>query len=101
MTFASVVELAPLSGVKSITTDMWHVYILKSLKDGRYYIGCTHQKIEDRIAGHNRGDTPATKNRRPLELVYSEDVEKQADAFAREKQIKSFKGGNSFKKLLT
>ncbi|MEI6479299.1 MAG: GIY-YIG nuclease family protein [bacterium] len=33
---------------------MWFVYILKSLKDGRYYIGSTSD-IEKRVERHNHG----------------------------------------------
>jgi putative endonuclease len=79
---------------------MWSVYILQSEKDGKYYIGCTHQRVDDRVLGHNRGDTPSTKHRRPLRLVYSEDSLTQEQAFLREKKLKSYKGGEAFRKLL-
>lgn len=96
-----MVERAPLSGVKSITTDscMWNVYILQSKKDGRYYIGCTNN-LERRVREHNLGYNTSTKSRLPLELVYTESYASSTQAFLREKEIKSYKGGNSFKKLL-
>lgn len=40
-----------------------YVYILKCSDDG-YYSGCTSDP-EDRLARHNRGSAPATKDRRP------------------------------------
>lgn len=86
-------------GVKSITTDMWNVYILKSLKDNKYYIGCTNN-LERRIKEHNSGNNISTKNRTPLKLVYSEIFKDSKSAYAREKQIKSYKGGNAFAKLI-
>jgi len=86
-------------GVKSITTDMWNVYILKSLKDNKHYIGCTND-LERRMSEHNSGYNVSTRSRLPLELVYFESFEESEIAFAREKQIKSYKGGNAFIKLL-
>ena len=91
---------APLSGVKSITTDMkWYVYILKSLKDGGYYIGCTNS-LDRRLSEHNSGYNVSTKLRFPFVLVYSEEFSEKTEAYKREKEIKRYKGGNSFKKLL-
>jgi putative endonuclease len=77
---------------------MWYVYILQSLKDAKYYIGSTGN-LEQRIIQHNMGATVSTKNRRPFILVYFERYQTKAEALRREKQIKSYKGGNAFKKL--
>ncbi len=79
---------------------MWYVYILKSKKDGKFYIGCT-DNINRRVKEHNLGQNLSTKNRRPLELIYKEIYQNQSEAFEREKVIKSYKGGNAFKKLLS
>ncbi|HQP16062.1 MAG TPA: GIY-YIG nuclease family protein, partial [Bacteroidales bacterium] len=78
---------------------MYYVYILKSLKDGRFYIGSTAD-VEKRLLYHNSGRQRSTKNRIPFVLVYSESFEDKAIALAREKQIKSFKGGRAFKILM-
>ncbi|MBI2459690.1 MAG: GIY-YIG nuclease family protein, partial [Parcubacteria group bacterium] len=43
---------------------MYYTYILKSLKDGRRYIGYT-SNILVRLQFHNSGINPSTKNRRP------------------------------------
>jgi putative endonuclease len=75
------------------------VYILKSLKDGKYYIGETAD-LKRRLFEHNEGWVKSTKYRRPLVLVYSEVLESREFALKREKQIKSYKGGQAFKKLL-
>ena len=77
----------------------YYVYILKSLKDNKYYIGST-SKVETRLAFHNAGLQRSTKNRTPLLLVFSEEYETKEAALKREKQIKSFKGGNAFLKLI-
>ncbi|MFZ3020343.1 MAG: GIY-YIG nuclease family protein [Minisyncoccia bacterium] len=85
-------------GVKSITT-MWHVYVLKSLKTNKYYIGCSNN-LPRRLREHNSGKNISTKFGIPWALVYEELFEDQKQAFDREKKIKSYKGGNAFKKLL-
>lgn len=77
----------------------YYVYILKSLKDGGYYIGCTTD-LERRLLEHNKGKTSSLKNRRPLEIMYSETYNNSKDAYDREKKIKSYKGGSQFKKLI-
>ncbi|MGW8185556.1 MAG: GIY-YIG nuclease family protein [Candidatus Moraniibacteriota bacterium] len=46
------------------------IYILESLKDGKLYIGQTNN-LENRIIRHNSGQVSSTKNRRPLEIIYS------------------------------
>ena len=67
--------------------------------DNKYYIGCTNN-LERRIKEHNLGYNFSTKLRFPLELVYFEEYSNSKEAFIREKKIKSYKGGNAFKKLL-
>jgi putative endonuclease len=78
---------------------MFIVYILKSLKTGKHYIGQT-DNILDRIKRHNSGRSKATKNFAPWELIYSEEYSTRPLAFRREQEIKSYKGGIKFKKLL-
>ena len=78
---------------------MYYVYILRSLKDGRYYIGFTSD-VESRLAYHNAGKQRSTKNRIPFVLVYTENYSPKDEALNREKQIKSYKGGEAFKKLI-
>ncbi len=72
---------------------MYHVYIIKSLKDGKFYTGFTND-LKRRIAEHNRGctSTPSTLGRGPFELVYSEEVPNSLEARKREKFFKSGKG---------
>jgi len=67
------------------------VYILRSIKDGRLYIGQTNN-IEARLLRHNGGKVSATKNRRPLILIYKENYASRAEAIQREKYLKSLKG---------
>jgi putative endonuclease len=70
---------------------IYTVYIIKSSKDKKRYIGCT-KNIVRRLDEHNKGLVKSTKNRRPLELIYNEEFENKSDAFARERFFKSGKG---------
>ncbi len=76
-----------------------YVYILQSLKDKKYYIGET-EDVDARLLFHNAGRQRSTKNRIPFILILSEQFETRAEALKREKQIKSWKGGSAFKKLI-
>ncbi|MBL0183133.1 MAG: GIY-YIG nuclease family protein [Chitinophagaceae bacterium] len=76
-----------------------YVYILQSLKDQKYYVGETHG-VEARLQFHNSGKQRSTRNRIPFKIVVVEIFENRIDALQREKQIKSWKGGMAFKKLI-
>ncbi len=56
---------------------MYFVYVLRSLKDFKRYIGFTDD-LNRRISEHNSGFVKSTKNRRPLELIYSEEFNTKA-----------------------
>ena len=75
------------------------VYIIKSKSTLRYYIGCTYS-LEKRLEQHNNGENKSTKNGLPWELITYKAVDSQEEAFQLEKLVKSYKGGNSFKKIL-
>lgn len=77
----------------------YKVYILKSLGYNRYYIGHS-ANIEKRISEHNSGKVHSTKTYKPWKIIYSEVKSNKKEAYAREIQIKSFKHGEAFKKLL-
>ena len=78
---------------------MYYVYILRSLKDGKHYIGST-DNLARRIKEHNVGKTISLKRRLPLRLIYQEEYSTRVEAAKREKTIKSYKGGNAFKRLI-
>ena len=50
---------------------MHFVYILKSEKNGRLYIGCTND-LRKRLRKHNSGLVRSTKPYLPWEIVYYE-----------------------------
>ncbi len=49
---------------------------------------------------HNSNNTKSLKNKGPFVLVYSESYENKLQAHRREQTIKSYKGGNAFKRLI-
>ena len=69
----------------------YYVYVLKSLKDSRRYIGYT-ENFERRITEHNNGLVKSTRNRRPFEFIYFEEFDNKTEALIREKFFKSGKG---------
>jgi putative endonuclease len=73
------------------------VYILKSIKDGRYYYGSTKDLIR-RLKAHNAGKVKSTKSRRPLVLHYFEEYEVMNGARKREIYFKKIDGYNWLKK---
>ena len=69
---------------------MYYVYILKSLKNGKYYTGCSND-LKKRLYLHNQGKTKGNKSFRPFELVYQEEYSGLSLARKREYYIKSQK----------
>ena len=75
------------------------VYILYSQKDHKLYVGCTNN-IQNRLKRHQSGNVEATVNRRPVDLIHTEDFESKTDAFNRERFLKSLWGAREKKKIL-
>ncbi len=70
---------------------VYYVYVLKSKKDGNFYVGCTGN-LRKRLAEHNNGDVLSTRYRVPFELMYYEASRSKSDALHREKYLKSTYG---------
>jgi putative endonuclease len=70
---------------------MYYVYVLKSKKDNKNYIGYA-KNLKLRFEQHRKGMVVATKNRRPLILIYYEACLNQQDATRREKYFKRHYG---------
>ncbi len=78
---------------------MYVTYILRSKINDWYYISHTLDKYK-RLRTHNAGKNKSTKPYRPFEIVYEEEFETKSEAFKREQQIKKYKHGEAFKKLI-
>ena len=77
---------------------MFFVYILKSLKDNKRYIGITSD-LDRRISEHTQGLVKSTRNRRPLILIHTEFFQTKTEAEQQEKFYKSGLGRQVLKKL--
>ncbi|MEK9181624.1 MAG: GIY-YIG nuclease family protein [Patescibacteria group bacterium] len=75
------------------------VYILKSLNFNRYYVGHS-ENTGKRLTEHNLGKVRSTKAYRPWKIIYFEVKSDKKEAYAREMQIKSYKHGEAFEKLI-
>jgi len=70
---------------------MAYVYILKSAKFPKTYVGSTTD-IQRRISEHNSGKHFFTKRYLPWVVVYSEEFSELSTARKREKYLKSVAG---------
>lgn len=68
---------------------MHYVYILKSKRDDKCYIGSIND-LRKRLKLHNDGKVFSTKHRRPLALVYYEAFYSEIDARQREQKLKNY-----------
>ncbi len=78
---------------------MYYAYTIQSIKTGKYYTGSGKDPLE-RLKRHNSGYTKSLKHKGPFKLVHQEIYETKTEAYRRERQIKSYKGGEAFKRLV-
>jgi len=76
-----------------------YVYVLRSLKSSKWYIGCTNN-LRKRFIEHQNDKSTYTKGRGPFELIYYEACFNKLDGFAREKYLKSGMGRRYLKNRL-
>jgi len=77
---------------------MYFVYAIKSLKDGRIYVGLS-SNIKRRIFEHNSGYVFSTKGFIPWKLIYKEEIGNRKQAREREKYLKSGCGKELLKSI--
>ena len=70
---------------------MYYTYVLRSLKDKKFYTGFT-ANLKLRFEEHHRGRVSSTIDRRPFVLVYYEACRDKKDALHREKYLKTYHG---------
>jgi putative endonuclease len=76
------------------------VYVLKSRKDGRSYIGSS-QNVAERVRRHNAGDCHFTKGHRPWGLIYKESVKTRSEVVKRERFFKSGAGRKLLQEIIS
>ena len=75
---------------------MFYVYVLKSNRDDKLYVGSTND-LRRRLAEHNESKVRSTKARAPFHLRYYEAYFTESDARHREWSLK--KDGNALAQL--
>ena len=78
---------------------MNYVYAIRSLLDGRIYVGMTTD-LERRIKEHNAGKTFSTRPYIPWEIIYKETCLNRFEARKREKYLKGGSGKEFLKALI-
>ena len=71
---------------------MFTVYVLKSKKNGKRYVGYTSKEAEVRLHEHNTGSNKFTRQNKPFYLLYTEAYINKTEAIRREKFLKSGQG---------
>ena len=79
---------------------MFYVYLLRSDKNDKFYIGYSSD-LRQRLQQHNQGQNISTKSGIPWQLVYYEAFQTKALAMERERKLKRYgKGLVELKKRL-
>ncbi len=78
---------------------MHYVYVIKSQKDGRLYVGMT-TNLEQRIKEHNAGYQFSTKDYKPWTLVHFRTFPTRQEARIMEKYFKSGYGKEHLRTII-
>jgi len=73
---------------------MHYTYILKSLKDDKWYTGCCGD-LRKRFKEHNHNRVVSTKGRGPFKLIYYEACINQQDAYVSTRKIFEVRTGQA------
>jgi len=77
----------------------YKVYILYSAEMDRYYVGYA-SNIEDRMQKHLSNHNGYTSKAKDWVIVYKENFDTKAEAYKRERQIKSWKSRKKIEELV-
>jgi putative endonuclease len=72
--------------------EMCYVYVLRSLKNNKRYVGYTTRDIWQRFDEHNQGYSKWSNQNKPFELKFAQECESSSDARKLEKFLKSGQG---------
>ena len=78
---------------------MAYVYVLQSVKNGRYYIGSSND-LERRLLEHNSGKTASIKYLLPVKLVFNKKCLSLQDARKLELKLKKLKSRSILDKIV-
>jgi putative endonuclease len=71
---------------------MFRVYVLRSLKNNKRYVGYTSKKASERLEEHNYGFSKWTGANKPFIIIHTENYLDKTSAIKREKFLKSGQG---------
>jgi putative endonuclease len=71
---------------------MFYIYVLRSEKNQKRYIGSTSKLPEQRSQEHNSGTNNFTRQNKPWKLIYQESFTTKSEALKRENFLKSGQG---------
>ena len=77
---------------------MFHVYVLRSGKTGRRYVGSCEDLV-DRVRRHNNSESKATRHGVPWILIHVEKFETRSAALTRERYYKTGRGRDELDRL--
>ena len=78
---------------------MFYVYVLKSVRDKKFYTGHTNNLLR-RLREHNDGKNIYSQRYMPWQIVYHESFSTELGAIKREKYFKSAAGRRWLKKYV-
>ncbi|MDD3607868.1 MAG: GIY-YIG nuclease family protein [Candidatus Moranbacteria bacterium] len=71
---------------------MFTVYVLRSLKNSKRYVGYTSKDSLERLREHNCGCNKWARENKPFRLIYTEKYEIKKEAIRGENFLKSGRG---------
>ncbi|MBI5531017.1 MAG: GIY-YIG nuclease family protein [Candidatus Doudnabacteria bacterium] len=71
---------------------MFYIYVLRSSKNNKRYVGSTSKSPEKRTSEHNNGINSFTRHNKPWNLIYQESFTTKSEALKRENFLKSGQG---------
>jgi putative endonuclease len=77
---------------------MFYVYVLRSSKTGRRYVGSC-EDLGDRLRRHNAGESKATKHGIPWTLLHAEPCESRSAAIMKERYYKTGSGRDEIDRI--
>ncbi|KXK08105.1 MAG: GIY-YIG nuclease superfamily protein [Microgenomates bacterium OLB22] len=78
---------------------MGYIYILKSNKKNKYYIGSTKRSVAVKLLDHNVGRVISTKHDRPWSIVVTKEYATYSEARSVELRLKKLKRKDYLKKI--
>ena len=93
-------SIPPVS-IFSVMENACYIYVLRSLKNRKRYIGSTRLTPETRLQQHHSGSNRWTKQNSPFELIYSEKFLTYSEARKRENFLKSGVGRKFLDQVLS